>query len=111
MSTLSSYINSPNQPIFTKKALVGNGFTSNKFGGLLASWMSGEDMPEGWTMIEKNLYKIRGRNGTYTIDDFLIDQLVKAGIPMNKIPVEEIREMKNMNQEQRRKHWEEVLTK
>ena len=45
------------------------------------------------------------------IDDFLIDQLVKAGIPMNKIPVEEIREMKNMNQEQRRKHWEEVLTK
>ena len=30
---------------------------------------------------------------------------------MNKIPVEQIREMKNMNQEQRRKHWEEVLTK
>tara|TARA_A100001391_G_scaffold71170_3_gene45456 strand:- start:1677 stop:4163 length:2487 start_codon:yes stop_codon:yes gene_type:complete len=111
MATLSSYINSPNQPIFTKKALVGNGFTSNKFGGLLASWMSGEEMPEGWTMIEKNLYKIRGRNGTYTIDEFLIDQLVKAGIPINKIPVEEIREMKNMNQEQRRKHWEEVLTK
>ena len=110
MSTLSSYINSPNQPIFTKKALVGNGFSSNKFGGLLASWMSGEDMPEGWTMIEKNLYKIRGRDGNYTIDDFLIDQLVKAGIPMNKIPVEEIREMKNMNQEQRRKHWEEVLS-
>ena len=110
-ATFSSYINSPNQPIFTKKALVGNGFTSNKFGGLLASWMSGEDMPEGWTMIEKNLYKIRGRNGTYTIDEFLIDQLVKAGIPMNKIPVEEIKEMKNMNQEQRRKHWEEVLTK
>ena len=73
--------------------------------------MSGEDMPEGWTMIEKNLYKIKSRNWTYTIDDFLIDQLVKAGIPMNKIPVEEIREMKNMNQEQRRKHWEEVLTK
>ena len=111
MATFSSYINSPNQPIFTKKALVGNGFTSKKFGGLLASWMSGENMPEGWTMIEKNLYKIKGRNGTYTIDDFLIDQLVKAGIPMNKIPVEEIREMKNMNQEQRRKHWEEVLTK
>ena len=110
MSTLSSYINSPNQPIFTKKALVGNGFTSNKFGGLLASWMSGEEMPEGWIMIEKNLYKIRGRDGNYTIDDFLIDQLVKAGIPMNKIPVEEIREMKNMNQEQRRKHWEEVLS-
>ena len=110
MSTLSSYINSPNQPIFTKKALVGNGFSSNKFGGLLASWMSGEEMPEGWTMIEKNLYKIRGRDGNYTIDDFLIDQLVKAGIPMNKIPVEEIREMKNMNQEQRRKHWEEVLS-
>jgi len=111
MATLSSYINSPNQPIFTKKALVGNGFTSNKFGGLLASWMSGEEMPEGWTMIEKNLYKIKGRNGSYTIDDFLIDQLVKAGIPMNKIPVEEIREMKNMNQEQRREHWEKVLTK
>ena len=111
MSTLSSYINSPNQPIFTKKALVGNGFDSNKFSGLLASWMSGEEMPEGWTMIEKNLYKIRGRNGTYTIDDFLIDQLVKAGIPMNKIPVEIIREMKNMNQEQRREHWEKVLTK
>ena len=110
MSTLSSYINSPNQPIFTKKALVGNGFDSNKFGGLLASWMSGEEMPEGWIMIEKNLYKIRGRDGNYTIDDFLIDQLVKAGIPMNKIPVEEIREMKNMNQEQRRKHWEEVLS-
>jgi len=111
ITTFSSYINSPDQPIFTKKALVGNGFTSNKFSGLLASWMSGEEMPEGWTMIEKNLYKIRGRNGTYTIDDFLIDQLTKAGIPMNKIPVEEIREMKNMNQEQRRKHWEEVLTK
>ena len=111
ISTFSSYVNSPNQPIFTKKALVGNGFTSNKFGGLLASWMSGEDMPEGWTMIEKNLYKIRGRNGTYTIDEFLIDQLLKAGIPMNKIPVEEIREMKNMNQEERRKHWEQVLTK
>ena len=109
MSTFTSYINSPNQPIFTKKALVGNGFSSNKFGGLLASWMSGEEMPDGWTMIEKNLYKIKGRNGTYTIDDFLIDQLVKAGIPINKIPVEQIREMKGMNQEQRRKHWEEVL--
>jgi len=111
MTTFSSYVNSPNQPIFTKKALVGNGFDSKKFGGLLASWMSGEDMPKGWIMIEKNLYKIKGRNGNYTIDDFLIDQLVKAGIPMNKIPVEIIREMKNMNQEERRKHWEEVLTK
>nr|BAR36345.1 hypothetical protein [uncultured Mediterranean phage uvMED] len=111
MSTFTSYINSPNQPIFTKKALVGNGFDSNKPSGLLMSWMSGEDMPNGWTMIEKNLYKIKGRNGTYTVDQFLIDQLTKSGIPMNKIPVEQIKEMKGMNQEQRRKHWEEVLTK
>jgi len=110
-STFSSYVNSPDQPIFTKKALVGNGFDSNKPSGLLLSWMSGEDMPEGWTMIEKNLYKIKGTNGTYTIDKFLIDQLTKAGIPMKKIPLEEIKQMKNMTQEQRRKHWEEVLTK
>ena len=110
-STFSVYVNSPNQPIFTKKALVGNGLQSKKPSGLLLSWLSGEDMPNGWTMIEKNLYKIVGRNGTYTIDQFLIDQLEKSGIPMDKIPVELIREMKNMNQEQRRKHWEEVITK
>ena len=110
-SMLSVYVNDINKPIFTKKALVGNGMQSKKPSGLLLSWMSGEDMPNGWTMIEKNLYKIKGRNGAYTIDQFLIDQCLKAGIPMKQIPVEEIKEMRNMNQEERKKYWEEVLTK
>ena len=104
IQTFTAHVRNKYQPMFSKNALyqykkVGGQFQPN--GGLMLMWMSGEDMPEGWDIIEKNLEKM----DNMSVTKFFEEQLIKNGLDPKVFPLEVLKSLEGKNQQERREAW------